>query len=194
MRILRATDYRTTAWKNGGGQTSEIAVHPEGAGFDAFHWRLSMARVEADGPFSTFPQVDRSLALVEGNGLVLSIGVRPPVALRDRFDPLPFPGDEETRCSLLDGPVTDLNIMTRRGRTTHVMQARDLGADESLELQLGDHLVFCAEGQVSADEGSYDFLLDRFDTLHLDRSDGTMRLTALQPSVLLVTALYAAGR
>ncbi|WP_431460998.1 HutD family protein, partial [Klebsiella pneumoniae] len=32
MRILRAADYRSMPWKNGGGVTTEIAVSPAGAG------------------------------------------------------------------------------------------------------------------------------------------------------------------
>ena len=73
------------AWKNGGGETAEIAVFPEGACYDDFHWRLSMARIAADGPFSTFPNVDRTLALIEGNGMVIEAGVR---AFVDRSIPL----------------------------------------------------------------------------------------------------------
>jgi environmental stress-induced protein Ves len=179
-------------WKNGGGSTSEIATFPEGAGLDDFHWRLSMARVDADGPFSVFPGVDRTLALVEGNGLVLSVGVRAPVGLRSVYDPLPFPGDDATRCSLIDGPVTDLNVMTRRGYATHVMQAIELSNDETAQLALGNRLVFCANGRLSIDDGGIDIELDRFDTLAIARDDGMLRITALEPSVILVTELYRA--
>ncbi|MBL8581827.1 MAG: HutD family protein [Rhizobiaceae bacterium] len=190
MRVLRAADYEAMPWKNGGGITSQIATYPEAAGLDDFLWRLSMARVEVDGPFSTFAGVDRSLALVEGDGLVLSVGVHAPVALRQTYDPLPFAGDESTGCALIGGPITDLNIMTRRGRASHVMRSTRLGAGETLQLALGNRLVFCAEGQVSLDDGGDEALLDRFDTLDLCADDGMVRLTALQPSVLLVTELY----
>lgn len=194
MRILRAGEYRTMPWKNGGGETLEIAVFPQGAGLDDFHWRLSMARVDSDGSFSTFAEVDRTLALVEGKGLVLNVGVRAPIGLRDAYDPLPFPGDEATRCTLIDGPVTDINVMTRRGRATHVMQAVELVAGETAQFSLGERLLFCASGQLSADDGSYDLAINRFDTLHLERADGMMRLTALEPSVLMVTELFLSER
>jgi uncharacterized protein len=68
MRILRAENYRRMPWKNGGGLTAEIAVSPESAGLDDFDWRVSMARVEAGGPFSLFPGVDRTLSILEGEG------------------------------------------------------------------------------------------------------------------------------
>ena len=64
MKIIRARDCRTTPWKNGGGSTTEIAVEPSGASLDTFAWRISVARVAADGPFSEFPGIDRTLAVL----------------------------------------------------------------------------------------------------------------------------------
>jgi environmental stress-induced protein Ves len=53
MRILRAENYRRMQWKNGGGETAEIAVSPDSAGLDDFDWRISMATGQASGgPFS----------------------------------------------------------------------------------------------------------------------------------------------
>ncbi len=42
-------------WKNGGGETAEIAVFPPSADLSEFGWRISMATVSSDGPFSAFP-------------------------------------------------------------------------------------------------------------------------------------------
>lgn len=72
-RLIRSTDLVRVPWKNGGGTTAEVAVHPPGTGFDAFDWRISMADVAADGPFSRFPGVDRTLVLAEGRDLVLDL-------------------------------------------------------------------------------------------------------------------------
>jgi len=44
--IHPAADRRFAPWKNGGGETAEIACFPEGAGFDGFGWRISTARVD----------------------------------------------------------------------------------------------------------------------------------------------------
>ena len=74
MRIIRASDCKTTPWKNGGGSTTEIAIGPAGASLEDFDWRISMARVASDGPFSDFPGIDRTLAVIKGSGLVLTIG------------------------------------------------------------------------------------------------------------------------
>jgi environmental stress-induced protein Ves len=41
-------------------------VEPTDAGLEDFDWRLSMARVDADGPFSSFPEIDRVLMVRRG--------------------------------------------------------------------------------------------------------------------------------
>ena len=81
MRLLRASDHRRMPWKNGGGMTVEIAVSPEGAGIEDFDWRVSMAFVEQDGPFSIFPGIDRTLAVLSGDGIVLHIAGQDDVTL-----------------------------------------------------------------------------------------------------------------
>src|SRR5690348_16103916 len=73
MRIIRSSDYRRMPWKNGGGETVEVTIAPEGASLDAFDWRVSMARVASSGPFSRFPGVDRTLAVLAGGGMRLDV-------------------------------------------------------------------------------------------------------------------------
>ena len=116
MRILRAADRIAQPWKNGGGVTREVAVAPEGAGFDAFDWRISLAEVAASGPFSRFAGVERVLTVTEGAGLCLAVEGRPEIVLDDRSPPYPFPGDADSAATLTAGTVRDLNVMTRRGR------------------------------------------------------------------------------
>jgi len=119
VKIVRTGECRTTAWKNGGGSTTEIAVAPPDASLDDFDWRVSMARVASDGPFSEFVGIDRTLAIVKGHGLSLAIGDAAPVVLDCNSEPIPFPGDTPTSARLLAGEITDLNVMTRRGRFEH---------------------------------------------------------------------------
>jgi len=118
VRIVRSQDLVRVPWKNGGGTTAEIAVFPDGAGFDGFGWRISMADVASDGPFSVFPGIDRTLIVLEGEGIVLDQGG---VGYRlDRSSPkLSFAGDDATTGTLLSGPIRDLNVMTRRGQFLH---------------------------------------------------------------------------
>nr|WP_280137597.1 HutD family protein [Aureimonas sp. AU40] len=118
-RILRAADHRRMPWKNGGGETIEIAVHPPGAGLADFDWRISMADVASDGPFSRFEGIDRTLSILAGNGMDLEIEGHGRRSLTAGSDPLSFPADAPTFARLHDGPIRDLNVMTRRGACTH---------------------------------------------------------------------------
>ncbi len=119
LRIIRAQDLRATPWKNGGGTTTEIAAAPPGASLAAFDWRISMARVATDGPFSVFEGIDRTLTVIAGDGMELAIAGRAPVMLGRSSPPVSFPGDVPTSARLTAGAITDLNVMTRRGRFTH---------------------------------------------------------------------------
>ncbi|OQR65165.1 HutD-family protein [Streptomyces maremycinicus] len=112
--LLPAAGRAAVAWKNGGGVTREIACVPADAGMAAFTWRVSLAEVAADGPFSVFPGVERTLTLVEGAGMDLTVAGRRRL-VGARYVPQDFPGDEPTDCRLLDGPVVNLNVMWRRG-------------------------------------------------------------------------------
>ena len=114
MRVLRAADRIATPWKNGGGVTREIAVSPPGAGPGAFEWRISLAEIATDGPFSTFPGVDRVLTVIEGQGLMLDVDGRL-LAMDAASPPLAFAGEVEVSARLTDGPIRDLNLMVRRG-------------------------------------------------------------------------------
>lgn len=146
--ILRHDNHKRMPWKNGGGETVEIAVSPDSAGLADFDWRVSMATVAADGPFSVFPSIDRTLSILEGEGMTLVIEGREPVLLTQESDPLPFAADAQTSATLVDGAITDLNVMTRRGRLTH--SVRRIGIDGRKELALGSEtaLVLCHRGHL----------------------------------------------
>jgi environmental stress-induced protein Ves len=102
-------------WRNGGGVTREIVRRPAGAGLDAFDWRVSIATIAADGPFSTFAGIERVLILLAGG-----VGLRSDDGEIDhRLDtplaPFVFDGEKRLTCTLLAGESTDLNVMVRRG-------------------------------------------------------------------------------
>ncbi len=131
MQLLRHTDYKRMPWKNGGGETTEIAVSPPAAGLDDFDWRISMALVKGDGPFSVFPGIDRTLSILEGNGMRLTVdGARFDLKLASA--PLPFAADVATDAELVDGAITDLNVMSRRGAYRHQVQRFDLTGEMTI--------------------------------------------------------------
>jgi uncharacterized protein len=148
MRILRQGDYRTVPWKNGGGETTEILILPPGAGQSTFDVRISMAQVAGDGPFSVFPGVDRTLAVLSGEAIALTLGDDPPVVLDRQSPPFTFAGDVPTFGRPQGGPITDLNVMVRRGRYVAKVRRLAFGEEQVVEVSAEHAVVFCAEGGV----------------------------------------------
>lgn len=103
-------------WKNGAGLTREIAVARNTAAEPGFDWRLSVAEVARDAPFSAFAGVDRCIVLLRGAGLRLRGGDG---TLDHRLDtplvPFNFSGDVPLHATLLGGVSSDFNVMVRRG-------------------------------------------------------------------------------
>lgn len=119
-----------TPWKNGGGVTREIVCQPPGAGMDAFDWRVSIAHIASDGPFSRFERVDRVITLLEGAGVRLRSS---DAAFDHRLDrpwtPFAFPGEAPVQGDLIAGDCHDFNVMTRRGRCrARVVVHREAGS------------------------------------------------------------------
>ena len=108
-----------TPWKNGGGSTREVACWPTGASMQHFVWRISVAQIAQSGPFSSFEGVDRTIALLQGDGVQLNAPEHGLAhTLDQRWQPWPFAGDVALHCTLLGGPSQDLNVMVRRGCAT----------------------------------------------------------------------------
>lgn len=111
-RILHSSDYQRMPWKNGGGTTTEIWKQSSRAG--EMLWRLSIADVASDGPFSEFPGIDRWIMVIDGKGMELNIDQMGARRLDQSFVPLFFSGDAKTTCRLIDGPIRDFNFMVAR--------------------------------------------------------------------------------
>jgi uncharacterized protein len=127
FQVLTAHERHAAPWKNGGGVTHEVAVSPTGASLDDFDWRVSLAEVAADGPFSNFAGVDRGMLVLRGC-LALQIGREAPRVLRAGMPPVYFDGAEPVQVAVLEGPAIDLNVMTRRGSwTARLVAATEAG-------------------------------------------------------------------
>ena len=100
-------------WANGGGITTELFAQ-RNAQSGRILWRISMAGVASDGPFSHFAEYDRVLVLTKGQGLRLSHGDGTEHYLTDIYDLATFAGDADTRATLLSGPIQDFNVITDR--------------------------------------------------------------------------------
>lgn len=159
MRKLRQEDFQRMPWKDGGGETLQIAIGPADATLDDFDWRVSSARVASSGPFSAFPGVDRSLAVIDGGPLRLLVagggdpGHTSQITLTPDSAPFSFAGEWPVHAELPgDGCVVDLNIMTRRDRFTHRLQR--LSMQGSVELSGTVLVLYCVEGAVECHEAA----------------------------------------
>ncbi|HRK25095.1 MAG TPA: HutD family protein [Beijerinckiaceae bacterium] len=189
MRVIRRAEQSEMPWKNGGGTTREIAASPAGAALDAFDWRISVARVASDGPFSRFAGIDRSLTVIEGNGMVLDFGDGRSACLTVADPPLAFAGDVPCSARLIDGAIGDLNVMTRRGSWR-----ADVVANASLPL-LGDPrtdtlLVYLIEGTARA--GASDLCAG--DALLLEPGDQAQSITGAPAARVAFVRLIAVNR
>ena len=149
---IPSASYRRGRWKNGAGWTREIHVEPGAvAGADSARvtdgpavaaddwlWRLSIAEIEQDAPFSTFPGVDRELVLLQGHGLRLRFDDGVEHQLEPPFQRLRFAGERAVTGVLTDGRTEDFNLMWER---------RGVGAQFLHRPLVGAMVVFVEPGQ-----------------------------------------------
>jgi environmental stress-induced protein Ves len=178
------------SWKNGGGSTTEIAVAPPEAGFDDFEWRISLATIASDGPFSVFPGVDRTLMLVEGHGATLDIDGDDRVVLCDDEPVLSFSGESQVLATLNRGATTDFNVMTRRDLCHHEVGRRALDGVSTFAARADITVLFLAQGDTLTVANDAERIgMVRYDAVVFD-SEGQWSLEALQGEVIIVDIYY----
>ncbi|MDO9092822.1 MAG: HutD family protein [Rubrivivax sp.] len=96
-------------WRNGGGVTQELLVWPT---VDNWQVRISVARIDRNGPFSAYAGIERWFTVLQGEGVVLRFANRRAM-LSAGSEPIRFEGASAPGCELLDGPTEDLNLMLR---------------------------------------------------------------------------------
>jgi uncharacterized protein len=129
LQIIRKSSFTATPWKNGGGITHEAIRVP--ASGDPFRWRVSVAHIDASGPFSDFAAYNRKMVLLRGAGIELRFGNGAQKTLRQVGDLVEFDGALATHCELLKGPCVDLNLMVAKSGSAAVRVERFI---ESLSL------------------------------------------------------------
>jgi uncharacterized protein len=154
LRILRNTDYPSRPWKNGGGTTRDILVSPPGASLEDFAWRLSLAQVDRDGPFSRFDDVDRTLVLLSGAMTLHEPDRRIELV---RGQPVQFPGERAIQATVLGGATLDFNVMTRRGRAMHSVTSSLFSYDVKMNVAFRTAIVvFALEPGLAVDNEPLD--------------------------------------
>lgn len=114
-KVVRAADQERVRWRNDGGWTRDIAR--DSADEHGFTWRVSIADVEADGPFSFFAGFDRLLVLLDGVGMdLVSTDDGSRMTLRPDQPRARFVGELAITAELVDGPTVDFNVIWDRVR------------------------------------------------------------------------------
>ena len=160
VRHLNKNDFIEMPWKNGKGKTLELfrlaSENP-----NSFLFRISMATVSTDGPFSIFPFIDRTLFLVSGQGLILE-NQGQEIHVTEPWQAFHFAGEETITCRLIHGACQDFNIMVDRryGKVeTSTLSAMDqqficeadfkfiydAKSETLIVLEKGDHYSFSSE-------------------------------------------------
>lgn len=149
MRIQRSAEHRVVPWANGLGVTADVFLSPPDT--DDWTWRLSIADVSNDLPFSCMPGIDRHILVAMGEGMALTIDGAPELRMDRKTPPLTFAGESATKCRLLDGPIADLNLMTRRGRATGRLRVVAVPSATAVVPERADVAVVVLDGVLTMD-------------------------------------------
>lgn len=156
IELLTPDQYREAAWRNGGGITHEIAAE---AGTSPL-WRLSVATIDRDGPFSDYAGYDRTIVPLDGEIELTIDGTTERLAPHTPFE---FRGESTVACRVLGGRARDLNVMTARNEYAHDVE---IVRGRTVFLVDDDELVFvyALDGGMTVDGVA----ASRGDTVYLD--------------------------
>ena len=162
MRHLKPENYSVMPWKNGGGTTTELASSSDQNGaLDSFIWRISIANVASDGPFSKFEGYDRILTMITGNGMQLQFKEAEDINVSHPFVPHAFRGEMEIDGTLNDGPIDNFNLIFDREKANgqvifcparNVIQNLDHLSDIVFLHNVSDQIVRFGFGAMNAAE------------------------------------------
>jgi uncharacterized protein len=117
-RRIALADVAPSPWRNGGGETRELAAWPTSGDWT---WRMSVATVPAAGSFSRFEGVQRWFAVLGGAGVRLRVDGSEHT-LSGSSAPFCFDGASATQCELLGGTTQDFNLMLRQQKASARMK------------------------------------------------------------------------
>jgi uncharacterized protein len=110
-QVISLAEAKEQEWRNGGGTTRELLTRNK-HNSDDWQYRISVALVNADGPFSHFESTQRHFCVLSGHGVDLTIDGAPH-RVTENSSALSFSGEAKVDCTLISGPTSDLNFMVR---------------------------------------------------------------------------------
>lgn len=194
---LTPRDYKTMPWKNGGGSTTELGIFPSDASVQqGFDWRISLADLDASGPFSTFPGYDRLIVQISGDPMLLKHQGHADKALV-RYQPYSFAGEWPTE-AVLHGKAQDFNVMVKRGKMLAGLESIPFESEPFRHVHKdGVTFIWVVFGSILVHESSkgHDYRLDQHHAFEL-RGDDLESVLTLKPreddSVALLVTIRSA--
>ena len=197
LQVIRRAAFTATPWKNGGGITHEALRVP--ASGDPFRFRVSVAHIDASGPFSDFAEYNRKMVLLKGAGIDLRFGDGVQKGLRKVGELLEFDGALAAHCELLNGPCVDLNLMVLKSDSAAVRIERFI---ESVAVAASRHetlLIFPIDRKITVQiTAGKTATLEPWDLAVMSQCAGRIsRLesakTSVSTSVFLATLKFVSG-
>ncbi len=169
-RVVRIEDLVAAPWSNGGGWTTEIYKQLSAQRPGQPVWRLSLATIDAPGPFSVLPDARRFLLLASDTALQLSIdGI---VHTLRYTDSVVFDGGAPVEVVATSGVCSALNLMTYGALGGHLEVSRPVGTADLSDRDAAAVVVLDGRLHVR------DQPLGRYDTLVLGRESVHVRCEA----------------
>ena len=182
--LIGPQDHQLVPWKNGLGMTREVANAHDRDG--AMLWRISLATVDRDGPFSDFTGYRRIIMLLEGKGMTLDFCGHGSAVMDTPFVPVPFDCAWATSATLHDGATRDLNVVTSQEKASGAVALLEPG-NGTLDLAAsnGVTLLYVLRGAAQASVGGADWDLGSGDALRLEGAGQTGTLTGRSEDALV---------
>ena len=159
IKIIPPQQFNKTPWKNGKGETTELAIN-DGGTLESFDWRMSMAKVTENGAFSYFSGYLRNLILIEGNGILLQHDQSRIDKLEDPLSFATFDGGCYTVATLPAGSIADINIITKADK--YHVSVETFIKQQDVQLRASTHcFIFCldADSRLFSADKSTDIIL-----------------------------------
>ncbi|MDR2250325.1 HutD family protein [Acinetobacter sp.] len=168
IELIRADQYTKMLWKNGAGFTLEIA-RSQGEG--DFDWRISMADVTTSGPFSLFPNKQRIISVLDGQGMVLHVDDLPAKKL-NQGDIFAFHGESQVQSELVDGAIRDLNLIYDPAKFHARFQWLSDAAEQTFISSADLIFIFNQGGETQVNVDDNPFQLAAHETLKIEKNAG----------------------
>jgi environmental stress-induced protein Ves len=151
-------------WKNGGGETIQLAIYPTDSSFEEenFHWRVNRARIKKSGPFSEYKRFRRGLIQLSGGPIRLG-GQKLKL-----FEPFLFAGDKPIHCEVTGDEAIDINVLVNPAWGEFKMTSYQLEKGKKLARYADFVGYYCHEGEMEVDGtkvSSGEFIVLTEDTL-----------------------------